>query len=172
MISLHRYHSPNKIQNLGVPHASTEDDCHDGYHIPKGSTVIANHFSIFRDSAVYASPNEFLPERWLENPNLPMAAFGWGRRACPGHQIARNSVFIVIARISWAFDILHIGDLPDPLNQSDDRFSQGPKPFEVQFKVRSERVADVIRSAWESAEKDVDVLLAHVARAQSGKGSA
>jgi hypothetical protein len=98
-----------------------------------------------------------------------MAAFGWGRRACPGHQIARNSVFIAVARLSWAFDIHAIGELPDPLDQTDDRFSQGPNPFEVEFKVRSDHFADVIRSAWASAEKDVDVLLARVEEAQLNK---
>lgn len=98
-----------------------------------------------------------------------MAAFGWGRRACPGHQIARNSVFIAIARLVWAFDLKPIGSPPDPLNQTDDRFSQGPKSFQVDFKVRNEHTAEVIRNAWANAEKDIDILMAGVEQAQSNK---
>ena len=33
------------------------------------------------------------------------SAFGWGRRVCPGAPVAKNSVFISVARILWAFEI-------------------------------------------------------------------
>jgi cytochrome P450 len=140
--------------------------------IPKGSTVIANHFTIFRDPAVYSpSPNLFIPERWLSSPSNtppPEHFFGWGRRSCPGHQIARNSLFIAVARLVWAFEIEGVGEKPDPLMQTEG-FSQGPVDFEVLCTVREGR-EKVVKSAWEGAEKDVDVLMKKVEEAQVVKG--
>lgn len=69
----------------GVPHVVTEDDEYMGYHIPKNATVIGNHWAISMDPEVYDRPEEFIPERWLENPDLPpVATFGFGRRRCIG----------------------------------------------------------------------------------------
>jgi hypothetical protein len=54
----------------GVPHLTTEDDVYEGYFIPKGSIVHANHFAISRDQDMYPDAAEFHPERWLE-PSWP-----------------------------------------------------------------------------------------------------
>lgn len=102
----------------GIPHAVIQDDNHMGYHIPAGATVIANHWSISLDENLFPGPDTFRPERWLENPNLPNPAFGFGRRVCPGQyssspttpiaptdeaegqHVARNSLFINCARLA------------------------------------------------------------------------
>jgi cytochrome P450 len=69
----------------GVPHAVTEDDVYNGHFIPRNSTVIGNHWAISMDPEVYGKPEEFIPERWLENPDLPPpVTFGFGRRKCIG----------------------------------------------------------------------------------------
>ena len=33
------------------------------------------------------------------------SAFGWGRRVCPGASVAKNSIFISVARLLWAFEV-------------------------------------------------------------------
>jgi cytochrome P450 len=33
------------------------------------------------------------------------SSFGWGRRVCPGQQVAEQSLYITIARILWGFNI-------------------------------------------------------------------
>jgi cytochrome P450 len=43
----------------GIPHAVTQDDQYMGYHIPKGATVIGNHWSISPDDDVFDEPYEF-----------------------------------------------------------------------------------------------------------------
>ena len=50
----------------GVPHITTEDDVYEGYFIPKGALVHANHFAISRDEDLYPEAVEFRPERWLD----------------------------------------------------------------------------------------------------------
>ena len=51
-----------------------------------------------------------MPDRWLDEDGtnikpLPAAAFGYGRRTCPGRYFARNIIWIVVAQLLWAFDI-------------------------------------------------------------------
>lgn len=76
---------------LSIPHGAIEDDYYDGFLIPKGSIVVANICAVLQDERVYGpSTNKFIPERFLQsngkvNPNLNSdAAFGYGRRQCPG----------------------------------------------------------------------------------------
>lgn len=74
-----------------IPHGALKDDHYEGYVIPKGAIVIANICAILQDEAVYGPrTNEFRPERFLLKDgalNTSMntdAAFGYGRRLCPG----------------------------------------------------------------------------------------
>ena len=79
-----------------------------GYHIPKGAMVLSNHWTLDLDEEVFGDPLEFRPERWIENPDLPMAAFGFGRRLCPGRHVVQDSLLIAICRLLWAYDITHV----------------------------------------------------------------
>ena len=51
---------------LGVPHANTEDIIFRGYHIPKGTTIMSNLYSVHRNPSVWDKPYEFNPERFLD----------------------------------------------------------------------------------------------------------
>ncbi|KAL0952779.1 hypothetical protein HGRIS_007003 [Hohenbuehelia grisea] len=65
---------------LGLPHRLMEDDVYQGNHIPQGSMVIANIWAMSRNCA---SPDQFYPERYVEEPDLPdprNMVFGFGRR--------------------------------------------------------------------------------------------
>jgi cytochrome P450 len=84
-----------------------EDNDYRGYHIPKGAFVVENQWAINLDDECFQDPDEFRPERWLQHPDLPLCTFGFGRRSCPGKEIARNSLFIAVARILWAYNISH-----------------------------------------------------------------
>jgi len=98
------------IAPTGFPHATMEDDTYKGMFIPKGSTVYANIFSIMSDAAVFEEPDVFHPDRFLEGSRNKLdsfsMAFGFGRRKCPGEKLALNSMFIMISRILWAFDVV------------------------------------------------------------------
>jgi cytochrome P450 len=86
----------------GVPHASAEDDVHRGYFLPKGSVMIPNIWLFTHDERTYARPNEFNPDRFLgPNPEKDPRAyvFGFGRRVCPGQQLAEATTFIACASI-------------------------------------------------------------------------
>lgn len=52
---------------------------------------------------------EFMPERYLgDKPEQdPMEfAFGFGRRICPGRYLADAAVWIIMAKLLAAFDVL------------------------------------------------------------------
>ncbi|GAB1523262.1 cytochrome P450 family protein [Rhizoctonia solani] len=90
---------------LGVPRATSEDDEYRGYLIPKGSVVIANSWAMSRDESVYKSPDQFIPDRFMD-PDVPTSpAFGFGRRSCPGNHYAEASLFILFASVLAVFDL-------------------------------------------------------------------
>lgn len=106
----------------GLPHQLTKDDTYtvngETYFLPAWTNVHPVQWSIHREEKRYPDPDSFRPERWLEAswptfqkpltkyPNLQnFSAFGFGRRICPGMNIAERSLYILIARIAWGCDI-------------------------------------------------------------------
>ena len=68
--------------------------------------------SILHDPKAYKDPLLYNPDRFLRNGKIdptvrdPMvAAFGYGRRICPGRFFAENSLFILICHILTVYDI-------------------------------------------------------------------
>lgn len=68
------------VAPVAIPHAVVQDDFYDGYFIPKGTTVFALSHYIHQDPELYPSPEEFRPERFLNDKgelnDLPHAGFG------------------------------------------------------------------------------------------------
>lgn len=67
-----------------------------------------------RDEAVFPNPEEFNPERYLEEDLDEVTAkardprnyvFGFGRRRCPGQWMIDSSLWIAIASMLASFDI-------------------------------------------------------------------
>lgn len=157
----------------GVPHSVIQDDEYMGYRIPKDAIIIGNHWSINLDEAVYDNAMEFRPRRWIENPLLPLSPFGFGRRVCTGQHIAKNSLFINIARLLWAFNIERTSENGvsaeiDPL-----AFSQGfnsrPLDFEACFSPRTPERKRLLEDAYASSEKDVDIILDNIEKLKKGQ---
>ncbi|KAK2744265.1 hypothetical protein FQN57_004350 [Myotisia sp. PD_48] len=151
----------------GVAHASQKEDIYMGYRIPQGSVVTANYWSLDMDEELFPEPDEFRPERWLQQPNLPSTTFGFGRRICAGQHLARNSLFIIASRILWAYDIKPGQDENGKNIEVDSwsmiqNISTKPSPFEVVLQVRSDQHRDVIVKAWADADKDPDVILNNI----------
>ncbi|KZT04209.1 cytochrome P450 [Laetiporus sulphureus 93-53] len=88
-----------------IPHASIQDDEYKGYFIPGGSMVIPNIWSMQMDPKVFEQPETYNPQRYLDDPNLPFHAFGFGDRVCPGRRVAETTLFLTFATIVWAVDV-------------------------------------------------------------------
>ncbi|KAH9041581.1 cytochrome P450 [Lactarius pseudohatsudake] len=95
---------------LGIPHRLTEDDVYNGYFFPAGSLVISNLWAILHDPATYPEPSKFKPERFLDRAQFPEAAFGFGRRKCPGRALAWDAVWLAMASMLAVFEFLPATD--------------------------------------------------------------
>ncbi|KAI0264146.1 cytochrome P450 [Gloeopeniophorella convolvens] len=97
------------VTPLAVPHATTEDNVYEGFFIPKGVMILANVWAILQDPITYPEPSVFKPERFLtsdgnvrDDPTLS-AAFGFGKRICPGRHFVDATLFIAVASMLSVF---------------------------------------------------------------------
>ncbi|KAF8552975.1 cytochrome P450 [Imleria badia] len=101
---------------LGVWHATSNSDVYNGQYIPKGATVVANAWAMSRDEARFPNAEDFVPERFLDdegmlNMNDPMDfVFGFGRRICPGRDVADATLFAAIVAILATFEFSPLKD--------------------------------------------------------------
>ncbi|EGO24745.1 hypothetical protein SERLADRAFT_449501 [Serpula lacrymans var. lacrymans S7.9] len=145
---------------LGIAHAATESDVYEGYHIPKGATVIANAWAMSHNEDKYPDPYTFKPERFLVNGELnddtAIYAFGFGRRICVGRHVADATVWAAIASILAAFNIKKDRDEHGNEIEIDMKFSlemiRHPLPLPCYFESRlpgmtTEKLVQMIATA-------------------------
>ncbi|KAI0065153.1 cytochrome P450 [Artomyces pyxidatus] len=119
------------VSPVGLPHLSTQDDWYEGMFIPARTICIANVWGMNHDPAVYGADAEhFNPARFLDAngelvPPAPEtkgdghSAFGFGRRICPGKQVANDSLMITLAVMMWACTIERRKDVRGDLTPID-----------------------------------------------------
>ncbi|KAH9971777.1 cytochrome P450 [Russula compacta] len=142
---------------VGVPHATTQDDVYDGYLIPKGAIVIANAWGMLHDPTAYPEPFSFKPERFLDadgtfrDDPLLTAAFGFGRRLCPGRHFVDSSLFI---SVSCILSVFHVGAPMDELGneipiaiKDSGANSNRPVDFRCTIVPRDDRAKELILAA-------------------------
>ena len=132
------------IGPLAVPHKATEDTAVGGYRIPAGAQVLGNAYSIHHDPRFWNSPDEFIPERFMPQPDgSPAAAltgnafipFGTGHRRCPGRRFAETTVWLHLTRMLHR---LRFGT-PDGRPLSEDEvfgLAISPKPYALRAERR------------------------------------
>lgn len=143
----------------GVPHAVTQDDVYKGYHIAKGTMIIPNIWSMMKNPADYPDPDEFKPERFLDeagniNPDVrdpSSMAFGFGRRICPGKYLSMNTVALFAASTLYAFEItpgVDASGKPIALSsEMEGALIAMPRDVPCGFRPRSEAVLRLIQDA-------------------------
>ncbi|XP_022137023.1 cytochrome P450 71A1-like [Momordica charantia] len=81
-----------------------------GYCIPSKTRVFFNVWAIQRDPKIWENPQDFIPERFMNNPvdfkgqDCHCLPFGGGRRICPGMNFAFASIEYVLANLLQWFD--------------------------------------------------------------------
>ncbi|GJC89751.1 fumitremorgin C synthase [Colletotrichum liriopes] len=162
------------ILPAGMDHAAAEEDEYMGYQIPKGAIVVASQWAITRDKNVFgADSDDFRPERWLERDDLPKTSFGYGRRLCPGRHVGREGLWIMFARLLWAFEMEAPTDpatlkkkVIDPMAMPTLGIVIAPEPFKALFHPRGEWVEKLVHRELENSGKDVDSLMEQVEMAK------
>ncbi|PIL26282.1 hypothetical protein GSI_12038 [Ganoderma sinense ZZ0214-1] len=142
---------------LAIPHRAISDDEYRGYDIPEGCMIMPNIWAMTRDERFYPQPEEFLPDRHLnengdglaQDRELPSTyVFGFGRRICPGQAFADAVLWLAIAHIVAAFDIRPVVDafgVPVvPPAAFKPGFTSQPARFQCNIVPRSEKIAAAI----------------------------
>ncbi|KAK4215596.1 cytochrome P450 [Rhypophila decipiens] len=81
--------------------------------------------------------------------------FGAGRRSCPGHWLAKNSLMLNMAKLAWALDLapaegMSPADVDDDISTAYlEGFLIAPKRFPISIKPRSEKHRAVIEAEFE-----------------------
>uniref|UniRef100_A0A0W0FAE3 Cytochrome P450 n=1 Tax=Moniliophthora roreri TaxID=221103 RepID=A0A0W0FAE3_MONRR len=153
-VEVERCHNPFW---LGTPHVNTQDFTYRGQFIPKDTVLVLNTYTMHHDPQRHPEPYRFNPDRYIsdstlssESANLanPMERdhwmFGVGRRICPGMWVAEREVFLVIARLLWAFKMEQIPGEPIDLEEYDGLSGRSPVPFRIKMIPRHEKVIEVL----------------------------
>ncbi|EDW81725.2 uncharacterized protein Dwil_GK12215 [Drosophila willistoni] len=126
-----------------VPHKALVDTELMGHRIPKDTIVIPSLYAYHTDSRIWSDPQEFRPERFLDEQGklclkLDVSfPFGAGKRLCAGETFARNMLFLMTAAMCQHFNFtLAPGDqLPD-LSKNLNGLIITPPDFWVQLEER------------------------------------
>ncbi|MCJ1266070.1 hypothetical protein MMC22_005952 [Lobaria immixta] len=84
-----------------------DDGINPTWIIPAGTPMSSCVFSINRDPNIFPEPNEFRPERWLDNPRLDryLFTFSKGTRICLGINLAYQELYLVTAAIFRKYNL-------------------------------------------------------------------
>ncbi|KAJ7113938.1 cytochrome P450 [Mycena epipterygia] len=145
------------VTALATPHYLQVDDEYRGYRIPAGSVVIGNAWAILHDEDMYPDPHSFKPERFLLEGKLnravrdpETAAFGFGRRICPGRHMALASLWITIASILATMNINNAVDDDGKVIEPSYEYFSGmistPLPFKCSITPRSRQAMEAIQA--------------------------
>ncbi|KAE8364637.1 cytochrome P450 [Aspergillus caelatus] len=150
---------------VGFPHAAMEEGEYMGYRIPTDALIISNQWLLNMDESTYDNPEVFRPDRWIENPSLPLPSlFGFGRRKCPGERMAKDSIFIAIARLLWVFDIKQSGQEKYVSSTDTHNLLYIPQIENVTFEVRSTKHRAVVERQWREMDKHERHLMERISR--------
>ncbi|KAJ4871347.1 hypothetical protein Rs2_47016 [Raphanus sativus] len=83
-----------------------------GFYLPEKTSLMVNAYAVMRDPDYWTDPNEFKPERFLEDEErkehaLRYISFGSGRRGCPGENLSHifmgTAIGVMVQGFEWRF---------------------------------------------------------------------
>ncbi|KAI8139125.1 cytochrome P450 [Fennellomyces sp. T-0311] len=156
---------------FGESHEVEQDVVWRDHVIPAGTTIVTNMYAMHTDPSIYKNPEEFIPERFMEDKSTMASAanakieqrdhfnFGWGRRVCPGAHLAEAQMFNVLVRVLANCSIEPARDESgDPVTVDiDDVLSNGnvvaPGDYQLRF-VRHDHDEDLEEDEEDGSEQE------------------
>ncbi|KAH6899257.1 cytochrome P450 98A3 [Coprinopsis sp. MPI-PUGE-AT-0042] len=155
-----RWHSTTP---LCVPHVSKQEDEYEGYRILAKSIILPNVWAIMHDPIYFKDPTRFELERYLKDGKINLevldpeaAAFGFGRRICPGRHFSTQALTMMVASVLSCFNIKPPKDekgqdiIMGPMDMSSEIISV-PAPFDCSLIPRSDQHVQLIKSVVDAA---------------------
>ncbi|XP_014487656.1 PREDICTED: methyl farnesoate epoxidase-like [Dinoponera quadriceps] len=129
----------SRLANVGptsIPHRALANTTLLGYEIKKNYILLANFKSVHMDKKHWGDPEEFRPERFINNEGEYvedpwLMTFSLGRRKCLGETLARNSVFLFIACLLQKFRFMLPPGHLDPILDGINGFTTAPPEINV-----------------------------------------
>ncbi|KAL3483005.1 cytochrome P450 [Aspergillus germanicus] len=92
----------------GSPRISPGFELH-GRHIPNGAEIYTSPWTTTHDPKYFATPMEFIPERWLDTSSTDVKEasqpFLLGPRSCIGRNFAYMEMNLLMAKLFWTYDL-------------------------------------------------------------------
>ena len=107
---------------LLIPHKTIRDTTLNGYHVPRKTTVFINQYRIHNNPKEWNEPKLFKPERFLDadgkfvgwTTTPAFLPFGFGHRACPGQDLGKMQVFLILSSLFHQFKLEMVDGEPVP----------------------------------------------------------
>lgn len=129
---------------LTIPHKACVDSTLAGYKIPKGTNLLINIWAMHHDEKFWKHPHTFDPTRFLDDNgkftggarDMSYLPFGAGRRVCIGEALAKQELFLIIARLMHRFRFQTADGYPVPEASGDLGLVYVPKNYMASAKER------------------------------------
>ncbi|KAJ3477721.1 hypothetical protein NLI96_g10267 [Meripilus lineatus] len=142
---------------LAIPHTTLKDDIYDGYLIPAGALVIGNTQHVDKCArGTMCGTEHFLQGRYSgtnktsrhRKGSILIAAFGYGKRKCPGRFLADAQLFLLVASVLKTYTIKplpgkRVSQNPEGLFTTD-CITRYPLPFDCLIIPWAEQSAEVL----------------------------
>ena len=133
----------SSLAPFGFPRATLKDTEVEGLKIPRDTQVIVNVWAIHNDEKEWENPDEFNPDRFLDEQgkfvtgmNESFFAFGGGKRKCFGEVLGKTQLFIILSRLMKDFIMSTVPGDPLPDLEGVLGVTNSPKPHKVIFRAR------------------------------------
>ena len=98
-----------------IQRSVSKDTTVGGFKIQKGLMAIVNVFSLHYNEEIYKNPNEFRPERWIEDsiPSFAWIPFSIGSRVCIGNNFSlmEQKFFLGMLLRKFRFSLVEFDDI-------------------------------------------------------------
>lgn len=127
-----------------VPHESSEDCRIGGFRVPRGTMVMVNMWAIHNDPELWEEPKKFKPERFIkmegQREGFVLVPFGYGRRGCPGENLAMKVIGLTLGLLIQCFDWERIGEEMVDMTEGPGLTMPKAQPLLAKCKPRQEMV--------------------------------
>lgn len=147
MKEIHRW---NPVTPM-LPRSPVQDHIYNGQLIPENTWGMFNIWAMTHDESTYTRTDAFDPDRFMPTDGKEPErdprdfTFGWGKRICPGLNLANAQVFLFMSQILSVFQILPPLDADGkecvPPLEYMSLFVSVPKPFTCRLVPRDNDIA-------------------------------